>query len=277
MPVAARSDVRAGTQPGAVRDARPRGLLAPAFGIGYAVSPDGQRFCSNNIRSDAEPVAITVGTELAVEVSLEVRNEVGRCLTAMGASVGGRRISSMSLRFAARRRRDGRGLPRPRHAARARRRDQGPARQLPRDPDRLARFEREARVLAALNHPHIARNLRTRGADGVHALVLELVEGETLADRSRRGPLPRRRGAQRSRGRSPTRSTRRTRRASFTAISSPPTSRSRLTGSVKVLDFGLAKAAVAGDRRQRRICSHSPTRHDRRHRDGRDPRAPRRT
>jgi serine/threonine protein kinase len=58
------------------------------------------------------------------------------------------------------------------------------------DPDRIARFQREAQLLAALNHPHIAAIYGLEEADGVRALVLELVEGETLADRIARGPMP---------------------------------------------------------------------------------------
>ena len=58
------------------------------------------------------------------------------------------------------------------------------------DPDRLARFEREAKVLASLNHPNIAAIYGLEEADGVRALVLELVEGPTLADRIAKGPIP---------------------------------------------------------------------------------------
>ena len=58
------------------------------------------------------------------------------------------------------------------------------------DPDRVARFEREAQVVAALNHPNIAIIHGFQESDGVRALVLELVEGETLAEVIARGPLP---------------------------------------------------------------------------------------
>ncbi len=58
------------------------------------------------------------------------------------------------------------------------------------DPERLARFEREARMLAALNHPHIGAIYGVEDAESVHALVLELVEGDTLTERLRRGPVP---------------------------------------------------------------------------------------
>src|SRR5215472_17481323 len=57
------------------------------------------------------------------------------------------------------------------------------------DPDRVARFKREARVLASLNHPNIAGIHGLEESDGVYALVLELVEGPTLADRLARGPI----------------------------------------------------------------------------------------
>jgi eukaryotic-like serine/threonine-protein kinase len=58
------------------------------------------------------------------------------------------------------------------------------------DPDRRARFAREARVLATLNHPNIGAIYGLEEAEGVIALVLELVEGETLAHRLERGRLP---------------------------------------------------------------------------------------
>src|SRR5947208_16700078 len=58
------------------------------------------------------------------------------------------------------------------------------------DPDRLARFRREAQVLASLNHPHIGAIYGLDEANGTQFLVLELVDGETLADRIKRGPLP---------------------------------------------------------------------------------------
>jgi len=58
------------------------------------------------------------------------------------------------------------------------------------DSERLARFEREARMLAALNHPHIAAIYGVEEASGGRALVLELVEGETLMERLRRGSMP---------------------------------------------------------------------------------------
>jgi len=58
------------------------------------------------------------------------------------------------------------------------------------DPDRLARFRREAQLLAALNHPHIGAIYDLADAGGAQYLVLEFVDGETLDRRIARGPLP---------------------------------------------------------------------------------------
>jgi len=58
------------------------------------------------------------------------------------------------------------------------------------DPDRVARFQREAELLATLNHSNIAAIYGLEQAGGMRALVLELVEGPTLADRIERGPIP---------------------------------------------------------------------------------------
>jgi serine/threonine-protein kinase len=58
------------------------------------------------------------------------------------------------------------------------------------DPERVARFQREAKTLAALNHPNIAIIHGLEESDGVKALVMELVEGSTLADRIAQGAIP---------------------------------------------------------------------------------------
>src|SRR6202140_4869938 len=55
------------------------------------------------------------------------------------------------------------------------------------DPERLARFQREAKMLAQLNHPNIATIYGLEHSDGTHYLVMELVPGENLAERIKRG------------------------------------------------------------------------------------------
>jgi len=59
-----------------------------------------------------------------------------------------------------------------------------------RDTDRVARFHREAKLLASLNHPNIAAIYGLEESGGTSFLVLELVEGQTLADRIKAGPIP---------------------------------------------------------------------------------------
>src|SRR5215813_15149639 len=58
------------------------------------------------------------------------------------------------------------------------------------DAERIARFKREAQVFASLNHPNIGAIYGFEDGDGVHSLVLELVDGPTLADRIAQGPMP---------------------------------------------------------------------------------------
>ena len=98
------------------------------------------------------------------------------------------------------------------------------------DPDRIARFRREAQLLASLNHPHIGAIYGLEDARGVPALVLELVEGPTLADRLTEWGQSRAMKRSPSRARSRTRSRPLMNRASCIAISSPPTSSFGRTG-----------------------------------------------
>ena len=100
------------------------------------------------------------------------------------------------------------------------------------DADRLARFEREATTLASLNHPNIAHVYGIEDSGATRALVMELVDGEDLAQRVARRAL-RWRTRCRSHDRLPKPSPRLTRPASCTAISSPPTSGSGRTARSK--------------------------------------------
>ena len=88
---------------------------------------------------------------------------------------------------------------------------------LANDPDRLARFSREAQVLASLNHPNIAHIHGVEDTADTRALVMELVEGPTLADRIAQGRSLSKRHC-RSRGRSPRRSRQHMRKGSSIAI-----------------------------------------------------------
>src|SRR6187549_887709 len=112
---------------------------------------------------------------------------------------------------------------------------------LAQDPDRLARLGREARTLAALNHPHIGSIYGIEEADGVRGLVLELVDGETLADRIARGPLPIGQ-AVRIAGQIAEALAAAHAKGIVHRDLKPANIKITTTGSVKVLDFGLAKA-----------------------------------
>ena len=114
------------------------------------------------------------------------------------------------------------------------------------DPDRLARFEREARFLATLNHPHIAAIYGIEETVGIRGLVLELVEGQTLAERI----------GQPSRG-LPLAEALAIARQIADALDAahekgivhrdlkPANVRITPTGDVKVFDFGIAKVSAA--------------------------------
>ena len=108
------------------------------------------------------------------------------------------------------------------------------------DPERLARFHREAQVLASLNHPHIAAIYGFEDSDRTHALVMELVDGPTLANRIAQGPIPidealpiARQVAEALEGAHE--------QGIIHRDLKPANIKVRLDGTVKVLDFGLAK------------------------------------
>jgi serine/threonine protein kinase len=110
------------------------------------------------------------------------------------------------------------------------------------DPERLARFEHEARVLATLNHPHIGAIYGLEEAGGVRGLVLELVEGETLADRLSRGPLPFQEALAIARQIAEALEAAHDRGIIHRDLK-PANIKVRSDGTVKVLDFGPAKIA----------------------------------
>ena len=119
---------------------------------------------------------------------------------------------------------------------------------MPRIPERLARFEREAQVLASLNHPHIASIYGfedfgggSPSASSIRALVLELVEGDTLADRIARGPLPVDEAISIAQQIADALEAAHEQGIVHRDLK-PANIKVRADGTVKVLDFGLAKA-----------------------------------
>ena len=109
------------------------------------------------------------------------------------------------------------------------------------DPDRLARFRREAQVLAALNHPNIAAIYGFEDASDPPALVLELVEGATLAERLQEGPIPLQEALPIARQIAEALEAAHE-QAIIHRDLKPANIKIRPDGTVKVLDFGLAKA-----------------------------------
>jgi serine/threonine-protein kinase len=109
------------------------------------------------------------------------------------------------------------------------------------DRDRVARLEREARVLAALNHPNIAHIHGLEDSTGVPALVMELVEGPTLADRIAKGPIPIDEALPIAKQIAEALEAAHDQGIIHRDLK-PANIKVRTDGTVKVLDFGLAKA-----------------------------------
>jgi len=109
------------------------------------------------------------------------------------------------------------------------------------DPDRLARFSREAQVLASLNHPNIAHIHGLEESSGVTALVMELVEGEDLSQRIARGPIPIDEALPVARQIAEALEAAHDHGIIHRDLK-PANIKVRPDGTVKVLDFGLAKA-----------------------------------
>ncbi len=130
--------------------------------------------------------------------------------------------------------------------------------QLVADADRLARFQREAQLLAALNHPNIAAIYELGDASGKPFLVLELVEGATLSERLGRGPVPLDEAVEVARQIAEA-----LEEAHERGIvhRDPKPANVKLSpgGRVKVLDFGLAKAFASDEALPSSSTSQSPT------------------
>ena len=123
------------------------------------------------------------------------------------------------------------------------------------DADRVARFQREARLLASLNHPNIGAIHGLEASGGIHFLVLELVEGETLADRLKRGPIPVEEALQLALQIAEALEAAHEKRVIHRDLK-PANISVNPDGKVKVLDFGLAKALAE---EQQTSLSDSPT------------------
>ena len=113
------------------------------------------------------------------------------------------------------------------------------------DPERIARFQREAKTLAALNHPHIAAIYGIVESGGTHALVMELVEGEDLSQRIARGLIPLDEALPIAKQIAEALEAAHEQGIIHRDLK-PANIKVRPDGTVKVLDFGLAKLAEPG-------------------------------
>jgi serine/threonine-protein kinase len=130
-----------------------------------------------------------------------------------------------------------------------------------RDPERLTRFEREARLLASLNHPNIAQIYGLEESASTKALIMELVEGPTLADRIAEGPLPFEEALAIARQVADALQAAHDQGIVHRDLK-PANIKLRPDGTVKVLDFGLAKLSepgVAGSSDDATALTMSPT------------------
>jgi Tol biopolymer transport system component len=126
-----------------------------------------------------------------------------------------------------------------------------------REPERLSRFEREAKVLASLNHPNIAAIYGLEESDGARVLILELVPGETISEKLASGPMPVEEAL--GVGRQIAEALEAAHEKGIIHRDLKPANiKITPAGKVKVLDFGLAKAFDAEPAGARDV-SHSPT------------------
>jgi serine/threonine-protein kinase len=126
------------------------------------------------------------------------------------------------------------------------------------DPERLARFEREAQLLAQLHHPNIASVFGFEESSGVRALVMELVSGEDLSERITRGPIPVDEALPIARQIAEALETAHEHGIIHRDLK-PANVKVRPDGGVKVLDFGLAKAMDPGGAFNSSDAAQSPT------------------
>ncbi|MBN1833205.1 MAG: serine/threonine-protein kinase [Deltaproteobacteria bacterium] len=122
------------------------------------------------------------------------------------------------------------------------------------DHDRVARFQREAKLLASLNHPNIASIYGLEESDGTHFLVMELIEGETLKDRIKSGPIPVEEALQLALQMAEALEAAHEKGVIHRDLK-PANIKVTPDGKVKVLDFGLAKAYVGDSENMRPLDS----------------------